>query len=95
MSAICRKAVPRPNYATCSPCMEWSKRNIISDRETGRSRGFAFVEMVDWSKAQKAIAALNGSEFGDHTLNINEAKRQNVMPKQWHTTLWLRHGACS
>ncbi len=64
--------------------------NIISDRETGRSRGFAFVEMVDWNEARKAMAALNGSEFGDHTLNIDEAKRQNETPKQWHITVLPR-----
>ena len=48
--------------------------NIISDRETGRSRGFAFVEMANWDEARKAMAALNGSEFGGRPLNINEAK---------------------
>src|SRR5689334_14156959 len=63
---------------------------IISDRETGRSRGFAFVVMVDWREARKAIAALNGSGFRDHTLNINEAKRQNDTPKQWHITVLPR-----
>ena len=52
--------------------------NIISDRETGRPRGFAFVEMANWDEARKAMAALNGSEFGGRTLNINEAKPKST-----------------
>ena len=50
------------------------KVNIITDRDTGRSRGFAFVEMSDASEAEKAIAALNGKELGGRALNINEAR---------------------
>jgi RNA recognition motif-containing protein len=52
--------------------------NIISDRETGRPRGFAFVEMANWDEARKAMAALNGSEFGGRSLNINEAKPKST-----------------
>ena len=48
--------------------------NIITDRDTGRARGFAFVEMSNSAEAEKAIAALNGSELGGRTLNVNEAK---------------------
>jgi cold-inducible RNA-binding protein len=48
--------------------------NIITDRETGRSRGFAFVEMNNGSEAQKAIAALNGREIAGRQLTINEAR---------------------
>jgi cold-inducible RNA-binding protein len=48
--------------------------SIITDRETGRSRGFAFVEMSDSNQAEAAINALNGSNFGGRTLNINEAR---------------------
>jgi RNA recognition motif-containing protein len=48
--------------------------SIITDRETGRSRGFAFVEMSDGNQAEAAINALNGSNFGGRTLNINEAR---------------------
>src|SRR5438034_9653044 len=48
--------------------------NIITDRETGRSRGFAFVEMNNGSEAQKAIASLNGREIGGRPLTINEAR---------------------
>jgi cold-inducible RNA-binding protein len=48
--------------------------NIITDRDTGRARGFAFVEMPNSGEAEKAIAALNGTELGGRTLNVNEAK---------------------
>jgi len=50
------------------------KVSLVTDRETGRSRGFAFVEMTDSGEAEKAIAALNGAELGGRTLNINEAR---------------------
>src|SRR5581483_9805117 len=48
--------------------------SVVTDRDTGRSRGFAFVEMADSGEAEKAIAALNGKELGGRTLNINEAR---------------------
>src|SRR5262245_43072638 len=48
--------------------------NVVTDRETGRSRGFAFVEMTDSAEADRAIAALNGTELGGRALNINEAR---------------------
>ncbi len=48
--------------------------NIIEDRETGRSRGFAFVEMSSKEEAQKAIEALNGKEIDGRELTVNEAK---------------------
>jgi RNA recognition motif-containing protein len=50
------------------------KVSIVSDRETGRSRGFAFVEMTNASDADKAIAALNNTEMDGRTLAVNEAK---------------------
>jgi len=50
------------------------KITLVTDRETGRSRGFGFVEMTDATQANKAIAALNGSDLGGRTLTINEAK---------------------
>jgi cold-inducible RNA-binding protein len=47
---------------------------VVTDRDTGRSRGFGFVEMPDRGQAEKAIEALNGKEVGGRTLNINEAR---------------------
>ncbi len=50
------------------------KIEIIRDRETGRSRGFAFVEMPDSDAADRAIAALNGTNVGGRAINVNEAR---------------------
>ena len=47
---------------------------VITDRETGRPRGFAFVTMASDSEAQAAIEALNGQELDGRTLNVNEAR---------------------
>jgi cold-inducible RNA-binding protein len=48
--------------------------SIMTDRDTGRSRGFGFVEMASAEEGEKAIAALNGSQMGGRTLNVNEAR---------------------
>ncbi len=56
------------------------KVSMVTDRETGRSRGFAFVEMTDSGEAEKAIAALNGTDLGGRTLKINEAKPKTDRP---------------
>jgi cold-inducible RNA-binding protein len=48
--------------------------SIMTDRDTGRSRGFGFVEMTSAEDGEKAIAALNGSQIGGRTLNVNEAR---------------------
>ncbi len=50
------------------------KVSIISDRDTGRSRGFAFVEMPNDEEAERAIAALDGSDFGGRALKVNLAR---------------------
>src|SRR5712672_297471 len=55
--------------------------SIVTERETGRSRGFAFVEMTDSGEAEKAIAALNGTELGGRALTINEAKPKTDRPR--------------
>jgi RNA recognition motif-containing protein len=47
---------------------------VISDKFTGQSRGFGFVEMSSGSEAQKAIDALNGTDFDGRKLTVNEAK---------------------
>jgi len=49
---------------------------VITDRYTGQSRGFGFVEMATSEEAQKAITALNGSNLGGRTLVVNEARPQ-------------------
>ena len=48
--------------------------SIMTDRDTGRSRGFGFVEMNSNEDGEKAIAALNGSQLGGRTINVNEAR---------------------
>jgi RNA recognition motif-containing protein len=48
--------------------------SVVTDRDTGRSRGFAFVEMADAGAADKAIAALDGSDLGGRPMKVNEAR---------------------
>jgi RNA recognition motif-containing protein len=48
--------------------------SIMTDRDTGRSRGFGFVEMTSGEDGDKAITALNGTQVNGRTLNINEAR---------------------
>jgi RNA recognition motif-containing protein len=50
------------------------KVSMVTDRDTGQSRGFAFVEMTNATEADKAIAALNGAELGGRALKVNEAR---------------------
>ena len=59
-----------------APAGEIRSVSVITDRDTGRPRGFAFVEMVDAAGAQKAISTLNGKMVGDRQLTVNEAKPQ-------------------
>ena len=55
---------------------------LISDRETGRARGFGFVEMED-ADALKAIEALDNQDFGGRTLRVNEAKPRAPRPPRY------------
>src|SRR5689334_17446755 len=48
--------------------------SIVTDRETGQPRGFGFVEMPNDAEGEKAIAGVNGQQFGGRTLNVNEAR---------------------
>jgi RNA recognition motif-containing protein len=57
------------------------KITLVTDRDTGRSRGFGFVEMANASEADKAIATLNGTDLGGRTLTINEAKPKAERPR--------------
>src|SRR5262245_40392971 len=54
--------------------------HIMVDRDTGRSRGFAFVEMASEADAQSAIQAMNGVELGGRTLKVNEAMERQPRP---------------
>src|ERR1700757_3162445 len=56
------------NYGTVD------RASIVTDRDTGRSRGFAFVEMANAEEAERAISALNGSDLGGRAINVNEAR---------------------
>ena len=51
--------------------------NVITDRDTGRSRGFGFIEMGTEEEAQAAVRALDGQDFDGRQLKVNEAKPQN------------------
>jgi cold-inducible RNA-binding protein len=48
--------------------------NIVTDRDTGQPRGFAFVEMTDRSAAETAISQLNGADLNGRAMNVNEAR---------------------
>lgn len=63
---------------------------LATDRDTGRSRGFAFVEMTDPAEADRAIEALNGTDLGGRSLNINEArpKTNGGGPRERRTPRW-------
>ena len=56
------------------PFGEITRIQVMTDRDTGRARGFAFVEMASDEEAAKAIEALNGKEVGGRALNVNEAR---------------------
>lgn len=60
---------------------EIERVSMVTDRDTGRSRGFAFVEMTSNEAAEQAIAALNGSALGGRTLIVNEAKPKTDRPR--------------
>jgi RNA recognition motif-containing protein len=55
--------------------------SIVTDRDTGQSRGFAFVEMADDDAAQKAMEALNGTPMGGRNLTVNEARPKTDRPR--------------
>ena len=59
-----------------SPHGSVTSAKVITDKFTGQSRGFGFVEMATGEEAQKAIAALNGTAMGGRTITVNEARPQ-------------------
>ena len=59
-----------------SPYGEVTSAQVVIDRETGRSRGFGFVEMPSQTEAEAAIAALNGQMLEGRQLNVNEARER-------------------
>ena len=56
--------------------------SLMTDRDTGRSRGFAFVEMSDSQEADQAIAGLNGTNLGGRAINVNEARPKTDSPRR-------------
>ncbi len=54
---------------------------VITDRETGRSRGFAFVEMANDAEAKEAISAVDNKEIAGREVKVNEAKPRNEKPR--------------
>ena len=60
--------------AIFEPLGEITRINVMTDRDTGQARGFAFVEMSNDEEAAKAIGALNGKELDGRALNVNEAR---------------------
>jgi len=60
------------------PFGEVSRVNLVKDRETGRARGIAFVEMPDDEEAAKAVAGLDGKSIGGRNLKVNEARPKDV-----------------
>ena len=69
----------RSTFETCGTVDSIS---VISDRQTGRSKGFAFVEMSDASEAHNAIDSLNESLLGNRTINVNEAIPRESRPER-------------
>ena len=63
----------RELFARFGPC---DSASVVTDRVSGRSRGFGFVEMSSDAEAQAAITALNGADMGGRTLTVNEARPQ-------------------
>jgi cold-inducible RNA-binding protein len=66
--------------ALFAPFGEITRVHVAKDRETGRARGFGFVEMANDEEAAKAIAALDGKEFGGRNLKVNEATPKGDRP---------------
>jgi len=67
---------------------EVESASVISDKFTGRSRGFGFVEMPKSDEARAAIEQMNGTDLKGRTLNVNEAKPRNDSPRNGGGRSW-------
>ena len=70
-------------HVTFAEYGEVTSARVITDRMTGRSRGFGFVEMANNNEAEAAIRALNGTELGGRTLTVNEARPRENRDSRW------------
>jgi RNA recognition motif-containing protein len=67
-----------------------TEATVITDRDTGRSKGFAFVEMNNEQEAHSAIERLNGTSMGDRTITVNQARERQSrgsrgQGREWHS----------
>ena len=69
----------RDCFAACGTVVS---AKVITDRETGRSRGYGFVEMENDAEADAAITKLNGSDLDGRTIAVNEARPQEERPRR-------------
>lgn len=67
---------------------EVSSVNIISDRDSGKPKGFGFVEMPDQDAAKSAIDGLNDQELNGRNMNVNEARPRNDKPRDNRRRSW-------
>ena len=74
MSVVCLIQSQKEVCGSFSRHMAVESANVISDKFTGQSRGFGFVEMSSSGEAQSAIQSLNGTQFEGRSLTVNEAK---------------------
>lgn len=61
---------------------ELASAKVITDRETGRSKGYGFVEIADEDSAKKAIEELNGAEYDGRTISVSEARPREERPRR-------------
>ncbi len=68
-----------------SPFGQVDSAHVVTDRDTGRSRGFGFVEMPNQEEAKKAVGELNESDAGGRRLTVNEVRPREARPprRQW------------
>jgi len=71
---------------------EVTSAKVITDRETGRSRGFGFVEMSDEAASKKAIAELNGATVEDRTISVSVAKPKEDRPSRGNSRGGFNNG---